>query len=193
MKILGNPIPTEPGDWSERARYALAKESASLEHLKDQQKHDRTSLGVFKPKKVHDLVITDDAPDWKASSLAELKQHRLWETRGRSRRPLRKVPFKFQYQFECDDSRCRKNHKIMIVDWEVGVLYWKLVDKGATREEAAAKVRGKFLDDICGDDTDTHFFVGTTLEHMGTWIVLGVFHPKIRPTTTPSSDEPTLF
>lgn len=52
IRILGEPIPSNPGNWVARAQYALARKSQSMEHLYDQQKADRTSLGVFKPKKV---------------------------------------------------------------------------------------------------------------------------------------------
>jgi len=57
IKILGKPIPTNRGDWSERAKYALAQASSSMEELNNQQARDRTSLGVFLPKKVHDLIL----------------------------------------------------------------------------------------------------------------------------------------
>jgi len=33
----------------------------------------------------------------------------------------RKIPFKFEYHFECDDTQSR-GHKLVIADREVGVL-----------------------------------------------------------------------
>ena len=129
IQILGEPIKSNPGNWNERARYALAKRARSMEDLIDRQQADRTSLGVFKPKVVKDLVVTPDDPDWKSSFKTALRQARLWETRTESMDPPRKVPFKFHYRFECDDGRC-SGHKMMIEDWEVGALFWKLVDQG---------------------------------------------------------------
>ena len=129
IQILGEPIKPNPGNWAERARYALAKESRSMEDLYDRQKADRTSLGVFRPKRVHDLVITPDAPEWPPKFLHALQQQRLFEYRKKTLVPPRKVPFKFHYQFECDDPRC-KGHRMMIEDWEVGALFWRLVDQG---------------------------------------------------------------
>lgn len=76
IQILGE-IPTKRGDWSERAKFALAKRSRSMEDLQERQKEDRTSLGVFKPKKVNDLIITPDEPEWKPSFKAALMQARL--------------------------------------------------------------------------------------------------------------------
>ena len=180
IQILGEPIKSNPGNWNERARYALAKRARSMEDLIDRQQADRTSLGVFKPKAVKDLVVTPDDPDWKSSFKTALRQARLWETRTESMEPPRKVPFKFHYRFECDDGRC-SGHKMMIEDWEVGALFWKLVDQGKAHDDAAAKVREKFLDELCGADKDTYFFVGTILAHPNSWVVIGVFYPKKEP------------
>jgi len=191
IRVLGKPIPTCRGDWSERATYALTKASASMEDLYDQQARDRTSLGVFRPKKVHDLIITPDAPEWKAGFKAALAQARLWDDRKVTKEPPRKVPFRFQYQFECDDPRCKRKHRMMIEDWEVGALYWRLVDQGASPDEAAGQVRNKFLNELCGPDKDMHFFVGTVLAHPKTWVIIGVFWPKIK--RKKDMPGPTLF
>jgi hypothetical protein len=193
IQILGEPIKSSPGNWAERARYALAKKSRSMEYLYDRRRADRTSIGIFKPKKVHDLIVSPDDTDWKASFKAALQQARLWETRTVSKEPPRKVPFKFHYRFECDDTRCERNHRMMIEDWEVGALFWRLVVKGCSHEEASRKVREKFLDDLCGSDKDTYFYVGTILAHPNTWVVIGVFYPKSESRrATPDSGQ-TLF
>jgi len=176
IQTLGPPIPTVRGDWSERARFALAKKSDSMEELYDKQRADRTSLGVFEPKRIRDLEISPDDLEWDPGFLAALRQARLWETRTVSKQPPRKVPFKFQYVFDCCDDRC-KSHRMMIEDWEVGALFWRMVDKGMSHGEAAEKVKDKFLTDICGPDKDTHFYVGTVLGR-GTWVVIGAFYPK---------------
>ncbi|MCH7687991.1 MAG: hypothetical protein IH899_15145 [Planctomycetes bacterium] len=184
LEILGEPIP--PGKkWEERAKFALAKQSVSMEELWEQQKKDRTSLGVFRPKEVFDLVISPDDEDWKPKFKEEMKQQRLFESPSESRDSLRKVPWKFRYKFCCDDSRCKRNHEIMIEDWEVGALYWNCVDRGASPQEAAGKVKAKFLDQMCASNRDPRFFVGTVLQH-GTWVIIGVFWP-------PKEIPPPLF
>ena len=185
IRVLGEPIKSNPGNWKERARYALAKKARSMEELRTANEVNGTSLGVFKPKKVHDLVISPDDADWKPAFKAALQQARLWEERKVSlKEPPRKVPFKFQYKFECNDAQCN-GHQMMIEDWEVGALFWRLVDQGNTHEDAAAKVREKFLGELCGTDKDTHFFVGTILAYPKSWVVLGIFYPKI--------EHPSLF
>jgi hypothetical protein len=67
---------------------------------------------------------------------------------------------------------------MLIEDWEVGALFWKLVDQGTTRDLAAEKVREKFLHELCGPNKDTYFYVGTILAHPKSWVVIGVFYPK---------------
>ncbi len=177
LRSVGEIIKPHRGNWDNRAKYVLPLVSQSIEELQEKKKKDKTSLGIIKPKEVFDLAITPEIPKWSAPQLAALKQARLWETRKNTRVPPRKVPWKFQYCFLCNDPRCKGNHKILIEDWEVGALYWREVDKGKSPEEAAQSVKKKFLENICGPDKDTYFYVGTILAH-GSWVVIGVFYPK---------------
>jgi hypothetical protein len=178
IRLVGEPVSAK-GNWADRARYALAKKSQSMEDLYEQQEKDKTSLGIFRPKTIHDLLISADESEWKAGFLNALRQQRLWETRKASKEPPRKVPFKFHYKFECDDPRCNRNHQMMIEDWELGALYWKCVDGGSRPEEACVLVRQKFLNQICGSERDTHFYVGTVLAHPKSWVIIGTFWPKV--------------
>lgn len=177
IRLIGEPLPSKD-NWAERARYALAKRAQSMEELEARQEQDKTSLGIFRPKEVCDLVWSAADADWKPAFKAALSQQRLWENRKASKEPPRKVPWKFQYKFVCDDARCKGTHQKMIEDWEVGALYWKCVDAGATPEEACRKIKQKFLDQLCASDRDTHFYVGTILAHPKSWVIIGVFWPK---------------
>lgn len=189
IRLDGDPLSSRH-NWAERALYVLAKRSQSMEELRDRQVRDRTSLGIFRPKEVFDLVSQPAEPDWKPGFKAALMQQRLWENRKASKEPPRKVPFKFQYRFSCDDPRCKGTHRMMIEDWEVGALYWRCVDGGATPDEARAAVRKKFLDEICTPDRDTHFYVGTILAYPKSWVVIGLFWPK---KTASSTRQGSLF
>jgi hypothetical protein len=187
---IGEPL-TSKDNWAERLRYALAKSSQSMEELFGRQKEDKTSLGIFRPKEIFDLVITPDDTDWKRGFKVALMQQRLWENRKASKEPPLKVPFRFHYSFSCDDPRCKGNHKMMIEDWEVGALYWRCVDKGATPNEAAQMVKRKFLDEICSPANNTYFYVGTVLAYPKSWVVVGALYPKI--IHQHNLPEPTLF
>jgi hypothetical protein len=189
IKLIGEPIPSA-NNWAERSKFALAKVSRSMEELSLKRDQDKTSLGIFKPKQVFDLVVKPDEADWKPGFKAALSQHRLWETRRITKEPPRKVPFKFQYKFSCDDPSCR-GHQMMIEDWELGALFWRCADDGATLTETCAKVKQKFLDELCGPQRDTHFYVGTILAHPTSWVVIGVYWPK--KATTEVVRQPSLF
>ncbi len=180
IRICGDPIKSNPGNWRGRSLYVLKNKAKSMEDLWERQKSDKTSLGIFKPKNVSDLVIQPDSSEWNPTFLAELEQQRIWENRTNSREPPRKVPFKFKYRFHCNDKNCN-GHNMSIFDWEVGALFWRMVDEGMTHESAAEGVKRKFLEDLCGDDKDTHFFVGTILAYPESWIILGVYYPKVEP------------
>ena len=188
LVMLGEPIPTKAGDWSARGHYVLKNVARSIEELRERQEHDGTSLGIIRPKIVHDLIAEPTEREWKGSFLEELRQARLWDDRTASKEPPRKVPFKFQYVFNCDDPRCT-GHRMMNEDWELGALFWRLIDGGATEAEAVEKVREKFFVEMCGPNHDTHFFVGTILAHRKSWVVIGSFWPKKSPSekqrTTP--------
>ena len=177
IRLIGEPL-SPRNNWEERARFVLAKRSQSMEELCAKQEQDRTSLGIFRPNNIFDLVSAPTEADWKPGFKAALMQQRLWENRKASKEPPRKVPFKFQYKFSCDDPRCKGSHQMMIEDWEVGALYWRCVDAGATPDEACKQVKQTFLDKLCAPDRDTHFYVGTILAHPKSWVIIGVFWPK---------------
>lgn len=177
LTILGEPIGPENGTWSTRAKIVLPLASDSVEVLRDRQDEDDTSLGIVKPKKVHDLIAEPTEREWKASCLNELKQARLWDDRTVSKEPPRKVPYTFRYVFECNDSRCT-GHTMMNEDWELGAFYWRNIDQGMTEKQAIEAVRKKFFDQICGQDRETYFYLGTVLKHPKSWVVIGTFWPK---------------
>jgi len=120
LAILGERIPSSR-DWCERAQYVLKNVASSVEQLREQQDKDGTSLGLIRPKVVHDLIAEPTDREWKKSFLAELRQSRIWDDRPVSKEPPRKVPYKFKYVFDCDGPGC-KGHRMMNEDWELGAL-----------------------------------------------------------------------
>ena len=139
-------------------------------------------------------MISADDPEWPPKFLHALRQQRLFEYRQKTLVPPRKVPFKFHYCFECDDPRCKGNHRMMIEDWEVGARFWRMVDQySMSYREAAEEVREHFLNSICGPDKDTRFYVGTILAHPRTWVVIGLFYPKKESQRKRPVVERTLF
>ncbi len=174
ISIIGEGIGTANG-WAERKRIVLPWLSQSIEELRNQGR----SLGVVKPAEVLDLRHAPLERDWSSKDREKLDQHMLF---GPDRKVLKKLPYKFQYVFRCDDPNCKGTHALMVEDWELGVLYFKMVKQSGGDEQAAiAKVRERFLDDLCGSARDTFFFVGNTLAYPNSWLVLGVFYPPRAP------------
>jgi len=170
IRLLGEPI--SPADnWRERRLIIDNLPQYSVNQLKAQYEEDLTSLGIVRPSRIIDLKIEAAEREWNPEWLGWARQLNLF---GPPSKPLTKIPYKFSYVFECEDSD--KQHSAKIEDWELGMLYLNELERLESEEKAAASVRVKFLDKICAPDRDTRFFMGTTLPY-NTWIVLGVFWP----------------
>ena len=174
IKPIGDPLNTK-NDWAERKKYVLARGVSTMCGLQKYQQKE-VSLGVIKPKSVERFIVEEQAErDWKPEVLTRMKQTKLF---GATKSPLEKIPFKFSYSFFCEADGC-SGHKMMIEDWEAGQLFRDMRTKFGDEGIACEKIKQKFFDAMCAEDIDTHFFVGTVLEH-GTWVILGVFWPKKR-------------
>ena len=133
------------------------------------------SLGVVRPKRILDMTIENADAEWKPEWQQLFDQLKLF---GEPQKPLRKIPYKFSYVFECEDSA--KPHHAMCEDWELGMLYLNEESRLGDPKKAAESVRYKFLNDICASSKDTRFFMGTIFPY-NAWVVLGVFYPPKRP------------
>ena len=181
-------VEKKPGkpDWDERRRIVFKNKKifTNLQELIDKAKSDRTSLAIFKPTELIDLIVEDAERDWDPNKLAILeglsRQMNLFQTPEEIAEEFRivpKVPYKFSYKFK-DDSG--KQSKMMIEDWEIGMLYFNCLKKAAGNEKVAiAKVREKYYDYFI--KRDTHFFLGTTRQFHNVapnpFIIVGVFYP----------------
>jgi hypothetical protein len=171
IRILGKPLPTD-GNWRERRLIIDKMPIYTRIGLEKRYEQDKTSLGILRPKKILDLEIRKADGEWSPKQQAALSQLRLF---GPPPKPLKKIPFTFHYVFECEDSE--QPHTAMCEDWELGVLYLKEEDRLGCPEKAAESVKRKFFDDLCSDDKDTRFFMGT-FHPYNTWLVLGLFYPR---------------
>ena len=168
LKVLGEPLSTE-NHWYERCRIIDRMPHHTVAQLEGLYQKNRTSLGIVRPKRVLDLKVTPTEGQWPEKYQSLWKQARLFG----EQKPLTKLPYKFQYIFECEDSK--KTYKAMNEDWELGVLFIK-EREGKGEEGAVQSIRQKFLDEICSDTKDTRFFMGTRHPY-NQWLVLGTFWP----------------
>jgi hypothetical protein len=173
LSIAGRPLSPDH-DWRERRQIIDKMPVRTVKQLQGDYERDRTSLGIVKPTRVIDLAFEPVEQEWKPEWQALYSQLRLF---GPPPKPLTKIPYKFTYIFECEDST--KPHRAMIEDWELGVLFLKEVHRLGNNEAAAQSVKKKFFDTICGPRRDTNFFMGTVFPY-NTWVVLGTFWPPRR-------------
>ncbi len=167
--------------WTMRRRLVLKKVYTDISLLIKEAKTKPiyTSLAVFKPTIIHDFIHEKVDREWSKSQLADLKQINLFEKQGKELKPLKKLPYKFSYVFS--DSSNRKC-TLMIEDWEVGALYWKMYAKYQDEAQAIKAVKDKYLNDFA-KKKDLYFFLGTTKQHQlvgpSPFIIIGTFHPPV--------------
>jgi hypothetical protein len=174
-------IDTRKGDWSQRKQICLKKVFTNLESLIADAKNQEigTSLAVFKPGKILDFLIEPDEPEWDKAKLDALRQGNLFEKRDGSFEVVRKLPIKAKYRFVDETG---KQSTLMVEDWELGALFWRIMDETAGNLEIAkSKLREKFFDELAVQK-DLYFFLGTTLAyHMRShnpFMIIGLFYPK---------------
>jgi len=132
------------------------------------------SLGIVRPNRVLQLKVTPTERNWPPKYQSLWSQMRLFG----EQKLLRKIPYKFQYIFECVDSK--KPHQIMNLDWELGVLFLKECERLGSEDEAVQSVKHRFFEEICREDKNTRFFMGTRHPY-NEWLVLGTFWPPKLP------------
>lgn len=173
IRPIGETLSTARS-WEQRRAAIAGVPQYTLNQLKTLYTQDRTSLGIVRPSRILDVEVKAENAEWKPRIQRMFDQLPLF---GEGQKPLRKLPFTFRYVFECPDSS--GPHKAQIIDWELGALFNKEVTRLKSETAAAQSVRMKFLNDLADETRETLFFMGTKLPY-NTWMVLGVFYPKLR-------------
>lgn len=176
IRVVGQPIGTG-GNWSERKRLLAAAPFRSLCELQRLQKAERASLGMIRVREVTKFrTVEADKKKYEKAG----KKHEYAATANlfnESKLAVEALPFKYQYWFLCMDDSC-KGHKCSIIDWEAYELRRRMVSKWG-EDVAFEKVRQMYVDNICGPDKETYFFMGNMHQHPGSFLVLGAFYPRL--------------
>lgn len=177
---LGDTISSD-NNWSERKEWVyplLADSMCSIQteanKCMKEGKPVARSLAAFRPSLVENIDVERDSSDWTKDQREWMSQQGLFD---KHRHPLEKVPYKFYYRYKCSDKAC-PGHRQSIIDWELMQLYRNLKHKGDNENEIIAKIKEKWLAQMCGMDKDTIFFVGNGFQTPKSFMVLGVFYPK---------------
>lgn len=173
IQIVGE-VPPGKNKWAERKEIIYPLRAHCLCCLKEARKKDKVpTLGIFRPKVIHRLLIEDDEPEWTTDQVAKLKQQNMFDVTPAQE--LEKVPYRFKYEFECDHDGC-PGHTLSCTDWEIYQSYRQWTERyGDDWEE---KFRQKFETDMI-EKNETNFYVGTMHGYPGTWIIVGLFYPRL--------------
>jgi hypothetical protein len=157
IRVISDPF----ASWKAKKDVVLPLRAPSLCSLvKQRDLQQYPTLGVFKPASITRLrIVPDDTPNWSQGELEMLQQSHLFVDSPKQQ--LEKIPFRFIYQFNCNESTCH-GHNLMCTDWEIGEAFRKW------RSEYGDTWEGKFRQKFEGEmieKYDTHFLVGTVSSH----------------------------
>lgn len=176
---VGESISTDTGTWRRRLPFFDAVEDESMCEIQRRQKTERKSLGVFRPLEITDLKVTAAEEGFAESQRALLSQISLFGDRAGddTRAALEPLPVKAKFSYRCTDPKC-PGHSQSFIDWELGALYRSLAEQGDDEPTIHANIRQKFFEQYCGDRYDTRFVTGSMLRHPGSFLILGLVHPR---------------
>jgi len=166
-------------DWSERRDIVLKKAVVhhDLGSLIEGAKQNQLSLAVFRPTKLLDFVIEECDRDWDLEKLEAMRAQHAQLDLFTDKKPFElipKLPYKFSYRFQDSSGRVSE---LMILDWEIGALYWNCRKAaGGNEHTALSKVKEKYLTEF--SEKNLHFYLGTTQQfHQvgpNPWVIVGV-------------------
>lgn len=176
---VGELIDTDGGTWRRRLPFFDAIKDESMCEIQRRQKTERKSLGVFRPVEVTDLKVTAAETGFADSQRALLNQASLFGDRAGddTRAALEPLPVKAKFAYRCSDPAC-PGHNQSLIDWELGALHRSLAEKGNDEATIHGKIRQKFFEQYCSDRYDTRFITGSMLKHPGSFLILGLVHPR---------------
>ncbi|WP_320668778.1 hypothetical protein [Patulibacter defluvii] len=180
IRVAGDALSTRDG-WRARRPWIEPLMAESMCELLRRQRLDGTSLGIFRPRAVEDLVI---AP----VEVARAKQQAMaaWagqtslmgfgtQERNEQLRAIELMPWRFIYNYRCADRACG-GHRQSITDWEIFQFYRRVRDAADWQQQ----VRDRFVGTLCGSERETAFVVGNQHQHPGSFLVLSVWWPERR-------------
>jgi hypothetical protein len=176
---LEGPFLSSDQGWRARRPYVEPMIAESMCALQRQQREDGTSLGLFRPREVSDLLIEETDVDAEKRRIAEasVAQGSLLdgEERAHALKAIEQIPYSFKYRYHCSDPDCN-GHTQTIIDWEI-VQFYRRVRSAADWQD---RLRKKWLGQVCGKDRDAALMVGNQHQHLNAFMVLGVWWPPLQ-------------
>lgn len=138
------------------------------------------TIALLRPARIIRLSVTPaDNPTWTSDELSKLRQAEqevdLFGDReiGSSITQLRKLPYDFHYEYECDSDEGPKRFRHKVIDWEAGALFWNLYDEHGADFEG--RFRKKFEEFMLS--RELIFLMGTIHRFPNKWIIGSLLYP----------------
>jgi len=170
IKILRYLSPSK--GLEERKKYLLPLVKSSLEEITAQSEKDETSLGIFKPKQVDDLIIEPTEKEWNQQQLLNLSQMSFFDN-DNTKKVLEKIPYDFRFKFTCNDRNC-KGHNMKMTAWEIYQTFRSFRSKYASEKIALDKLKETFMNKFTNPKLDSYFITGTVHRYKK-FILIGYF------------------
>lgn len=190
----------KPHDYQRHEIIHRSKIFASMRELTEVERNDCLSLATFQPTSVKGMIVKPDKREWDENRFqrarAALKQGSLFDSESeaefkRTFELAQKIPYRFIYVFKDENE---KEHKLSVIDWEIGILYLNLISGGCDEKTALRKVVDKYQSFI--DAPELLFFLGTTASHhnwaKNPFTIIGVYRqsPNMK---APTAHKQTSF
>lgn len=173
IKLLNQLDTKNKNGWSERKKILLPTVMESMEQVRTQYNQNLTSLAMFQPAKIRDIIMSPAEERTAAQSRVQ-NQLNLF---GNNPKQLDHIEYKFKYSFVCKDPTCN-GHIMTIEDWEIQELYRTAKAKFGlyAQDKVLGYIKTKWLDEMWSEKKDSYLIVGN-VAHTKSFIILGVFWP----------------
>lgn len=169
-------LDTEKATWKKRKEIVLKVPVKSMCQIYRESESDNVSLGLIKPENI--------TFEWAKRSLSDQKIREACYAQlsflNKQKKPIEEIPLYFYYNFKCAGVADCPGHKLSIIDWEIRASYRKWRRTQYPDEKILLqKIEQQWLDISNTDKKDVYFYVGNMKSLPKTFMVLGVFYPKL--------------
>jgi len=176
IQTIDAPIPTTR-NWSLRLPILEPHIVSDPDALEDRRSDSDigATLGVIRTSRLLGLdIVTVEDPEWSEEEFDKLRQDGLFASETvRQRPPLRKLPYRFYYRYECDTADGTKAYRHMITDWEVGALYWRCQRDYGLQWERYLRIK---LEEQM-EEKEMFFLLGTMHRFPSNWLIVSIIYP----------------
>lgn len=181
---LGHSVSTESA-WARRMHWLAPHVVPCFADLEERRIRHGLTLGVLRVARITALSIEATfRHEWTKQELTRLRRDGLFDTvQAHSRPTLRKLPFRFYYEYEIDTCAGVERNRHMVTDWEIGSLYFNC------QRQYGAKWEESFRKKLTFAGRDLLFVMGTVHRFPDQWLIVGLVYP---PKTLATITEPPL-